>query len=92
MWYSKEDLNEELRTVIVRDRKDPRKKEGNHMVVPLLGEAFDIVMRQERKGELIFPYNPRSVGRGFVEVCQKVGIDNLRREGASRLFEKGFTI
>ena len=41
-----EDLNEELRTVIVRDRKDPRKKEGNHMVVPLLGEAFDIVMRQ----------------------------------------------
>ncbi|MEZ8603609.1 tyrosine-type recombinase/integrase [Vibrio splendidus] len=92
-----EDLNEELRTVLVRDRKDPRKKEGNHMVVPLLGEAFDIVMKQERKGELIFPYNPRSVGRGFVEVCQKVGINNLRyhdlrREGASRLFEKGFTI
>ena len=92
-----EDLNEELRTVIVRDRKDPRKKEGNHMVVPLLGEAFDIVMKQERNGELIFPYNPRSVGRGFVEVCQKVGIDNLRyhdlrRERASRLFEKGFTI
>lgn len=92
-----EDLNEEQMTIIVRDRKDPRKKTGNHMVVPLLGGAFQIVMNQERKSELIFPYNPRSVGRGFGEVCQKLGIDNLRyhdlrREGASRLFEKGFAI
>ena len=67
------------------------------MVVPLLGEAFDIVMRQERKSEFIFPYNPRSVGAGFGEVCRKIGIDNLRyhdlrREGASRLFEAGFSI
>ncbi len=54
-----EDLNEENKTVIVRDRKDPRKKEGNHMIVPLLGDSMDIVMRQERKGERIFPYNSR---------------------------------
>lgn len=92
-----DDLNTEHKTIIVRDRKDPRKKAGNHMIVPLLGGAFDIVMRQERKGELIFPYNPRSVGRGFGEVCQRIGIDNLRyhdlrREGASRLFEAGFSI
>ena len=26
-----EDLNQEHKTIIVRDRKDPRKKEGNHM-------------------------------------------------------------
>ena len=29
------DLNHEYKTVIVKDRKDPRKKEGNHMIVPL---------------------------------------------------------
>ncbi|MEL7290450.1 MAG: site-specific integrase [Pseudomonadota bacterium] len=92
-----EDLNQDHKTIIVRDRKDPRKKTGNHMVVPLLGGAFDILIRQERKSDRIFPYNERSVGRGFGEVCQKLGIENLRyhdlrREGASRLFEKGFSI
>lgn len=92
-----EDLNEENKTVIVRDRKDPRKKEGNHMIVPLLGESMDIVIRQERKSELIFPYNSRSVTAGFQRVRNSLGIEDLRyhdlrREGASRLFELGYSI
>ncbi|WCE29979.1 site-specific integrase [Vibrio sp. SCSIO 43137] len=92
-----EDLNEEHKTVLVRDRKDPRKKAGNHMIVPLLGESFDIAMRQPNKNELIFPYNPRSVTAGFQRVRNSLGIEDLRyhdlrREGASRLFEKGYSI
>jgi len=92
-----EDLNEENKTVVVRDRKDPRKKEGNHMLVPLLGESFDIAIHQEKKGELIFPYNPRSVTAGFQRVRNELGIEDLRyhdlrREGASRLFEAGYSI
>lgn len=90
-----EDLHEEHRTVIVRDRKDPRKKAGNHMIVPLLAESFDIVKRQSKTSDLIFPYNPRSVTAGFQRVRNELGIEDLRyhdlpREGASRLFEKGY--
>ncbi|MFY2510457.1 tyrosine-type recombinase/integrase [Vibrio pectenicida] len=92
-----DDLNETNKTVVVRNRKDPRKKEGNHMIVPLLGESMDIVLSQERRGELIFPYNPRSVTAGFQRVRNSLGIQDLRyhdlrREGASRLFELGYSI
>lgn len=92
-----QDLNIEHKTVLVRDRKDPRKKQGNHMLVPLLGGAFDIVMKQPKNKELIFPHNPRSVSAAFQRVRNKLGIEDLRyhdlrREGASRLFEKGYSI
>ncbi|OEF04931.1 site-specific integrase [Vibrio crassostreae] len=92
-----EDLNQEHKTILVRDRKDPRKKEGNHMIVPLLGESFEIALKQPNKGELIFPYNSRSVSAGFQRVRNELGIEDLRyhdlrREGASRLFEKGYSI
>ncbi|PCD85419.1 site-specific integrase [Vibrio mediterranei] len=92
-----EDLNEEHRTVLVRDRKDPRKKQGNHMIVPLLADSYEIAKRQPKTRELIFPYNSRSVTAGFQRVRNKLGITDLRyhdlrREGASRLFEKGYSI
>ncbi|WP_040153828.1 site-specific integrase [Photorhabdus luminescens] len=92
-----DDIDEKQKSVIVRDRKDPRKKVGNHMSVPLLGKAWEIVQRQPRKSELIFPYNPKSVSSGFQRVRNALGIEDLRyhdmrREGASRLFEAGFSI
>ena len=92
-----DDLNTDHKTILVRDRKDPRKKEGNHMIVPLLAGSFDIVERQPNDGDLIFPYNSRSVTAGFQRVRNALGIEDLRyhdlrREGASRLFEKGYSI
>jgi len=92
-----DDLNTDHKTILVRDRKDPRKKEGNHMIVPLLAGSFDIVKRQPNDGELIFPYNPKSVTAGFQRVRNDLGIEDLRyhdlrREGASRLFERGYSI
>ena len=83
--------------MIVRDRKDPRKKQGNHMIVPLLGGAFDLAYKQPKTSELIFPFNARSVTAGFQRVRNELGIEDLRyhdlrREGASRLFEKGYSI
>ncbi|MEL0630200.1 site-specific integrase [Psychromonas aquatilis] len=91
------DLNKIHKTIIVRDRKDPRKKEGNHMIMPLLGGAFDIIQKQPSNNERIFPYNSRSVTVGFQRVRNNLGITDLRyhdlrREGASRLFEKGYSI
>ncbi|TMX35282.1 tyrosine-type recombinase/integrase [Vibrio sp. Hep-1b-8] len=67
------------------------------MLVPLLAESFDIAKRQPKQGERIFPYNARSVTAGFQRVCNELGIEDLRyhdmrREGASRLFEKGYSI
>lgn len=92
-----DDIDEKSRAVVVRDRKDPRKKAGNHMTVPLLGGAWDIVMKQPRTDELIFPFDPKSVTAGFQRVRNALGIadlryHDLRREGASRLFEKGFAV
>lgn len=93
-----EDLNVDEAWVWVRDRKDPRKKVGNHMKVPLLGGALDIVLRQERIDDpRIFPFNSRSVTAGFRRVRNSLGIHDLRyhdlrREGASRLLEKGYPI
>lgn len=49
-----EDINEGHKTVVVRDRKDPRKKQGNHMIVPLLAESFDIAMRYQKMGYFSF--------------------------------------
>jgi integrase len=92
-----EGLHEEHKTIVVRDRKDPSKKEANHMIAPLLGESFNIVLKQPRDNELIFPYNSRSVSAGFQRVRNDLGIEDLRyhdlrREGASRLFEQGYSI
>ncbi|MEZ2895238.1 tyrosine-type recombinase/integrase [Providencia rettgeri] len=91
------DVDYDARSVIVRDRKDPRKKTGNHMSVPLLGDAWDILISQEKKSDRIFPYNATSISKGVRTVRKSLGIEDLRyhdlrREGASRLFEAGFSI
>ena len=92
-----EDLDIEGEWIMVRDRKDPRKKEGNHMCVPLLGGAMEIIKKQPKNDERIFPYNSRSVTTGFRNTRNKLGIKDLRyhdlrREGASRLLEQGYSI
>lgn len=92
-----QDLDVEQAAIMVRDRKDPRKKDGNHLWCPLLGGALDIIQRQPKTCERIFPYNPRSVTAGFQRVRKELGIEDLRyhdlrREGASRLFEMGYSI
>ena len=97
MQASLEDLNEEHKTILVRDRKDPRKKTGNHMVVPLLAGSFDIVLRQPRSSEFIFPYNSKSVTAGFQRVRNSLGIEDLRyhdmrREGLAGYLKKDIVL
>lgn len=92
-----DDLDEKSKTIIVRNRKDPRKKEGNHLILPLLGKAFEIIQRQPRTSDKIFPYFANTITNGFQMERTQLGIKNfryhdLRREGASRLFEEGYTI
>lgn len=98
------DVDERRRTVTVRDRKDPRHKDGNDQRVPLVDltgyDAWDILMAQRRRTTntgRIFPYNPRSIGTAFRRACVELGIEDLhfhdlRHEGTSRLFEAGLQI
>lgn len=91
------DLDEVASTVIIRDRKDPRRKAGNDERVPLLFGALQIVQRQPRTAARIFPYLSASVSRAFERACGVLGIEGLtfhdgRHEAVSRLFERGFGI
>ncbi|EOZ3692915.1 site-specific integrase [Klebsiella variicola] len=91
------DVDEEQHSVIVRDRKNPRKKSGNHMSVPLLGDAWRILKMQPHIDDRVFPFNPKSITAMYRRVRDELGIEDLRyhdlrREGASRLFEAGFSI
>ncbi|WP_208952628.1 site-specific integrase [Rahnella sp. ChDrAdgB13] len=91
------DVDEVQKAVLVRDRKDPRKKEGNHMIVPLLGNAWEILKKQPKIDDRVFPFRDRSITQTFRAVRDELGISDLRyhdlrREGASRLFEAGFSL
>jgi integrase len=92
------DLDEERRVVWVRNRKHPRKKEGNDDAVPLLNGALEVLLRQRgRDPERCFPYHETTVSKAFTYLCRDLGIPDLhfhdlRHEGTSRLFEQGYQI
>ncbi len=90
------DLDEDQRTIIIRDRKDPRRKIGNHQKVPLLDvngyNALAIIQRQPRSEGRIFPFDAKSVSTAFTRAVAKCNIEDLhfhdlRHEGTTRLFQ-----
>ena len=99
-----EDTDVDGRIAIVRDRKDPRQKTGNHQEVPLLDvNGYDPVqlireeLRPGQNGGRIFRYNSRSTGTAFRRTCKALGIKDLhfhdlRHEATSRLFEAGYDL
>ena len=99
-----DDIDMKKKLIIIRDRKDPRHKDGNHQKVPLLNltgyDAWEIVLQQHiitRGQGRIFPYNNKSISAAFTRACDELKIDDLRfhdlrHEGTSRLFEAGLTI
>ena len=98
------DIDIGRRLAIVRDRKDPRHKDGNDQKVPLIdiNDYDPIALIEEQRAlrlnnDRIFPYNGRSVGSSFRRACRTLGIEDLhfhdlRYEATSRLFEAGFEI
>jgi len=94
-----EDVDVDKRTVTIRDRKDPRKKEGNNQTVPLLPTAWALVepILTVRKVGRVFPYQASSVSTAFTRACSKLGIEDLRfhdlrHKATSDLFRMGLTI
>lgn len=75
-----EDINVKERTILIKDRKDPRKKSGNDQVVPLFQEAWDIVDSSVsgRNCGRIFNVRAASVSSAFTRACKKLGIKDLR--------------
>ena len=102
-----DDLDEDARTITIRDRKHPRAKKGNDQTVPLLagpvtidGDVINplaIIQGQRRDGDRIFPYDAATISTSFTRGVKSCGIDDLhfhdlRHDSASRLFEAGYQI
>jgi integrase len=90
------DVDHERKLVIIRDRKDPRKKAGNDQLVPLLGDAWTVANAQPR-GDRIFPIEAGTLSKYFTEACSALAIPDLhlhdlRHEGTSQMFEAGLDI
>ncbi len=99
------DLNVRTKMLTIRDRKDPREKQGNDQRIPLLAvsgyDALTLIDEQRlirgNEDDRIFPYVSKSTSAAFTRACTDLGIDDLhfhdlRHEGTSRLFEAGFAI
>jgi integrase len=72
-----ETLDPRTRTILVPDRKDPRKKVGNNQRVPLLAasgyDAYQLLLNQRTlrlNPPQCFPYNPKSAGTAFRRACR----------------------
>ena len=99
-----DDRDPEKKTVLIRDRKDPRNKDGNHQPIPLVAftgfDAWALLEEQRewtRIQERCFPYNHRSSETAFRRGVRALGIKDLhfhdlRHDATSRLFEAGLTI
>jgi integrase len=84
---------------VIRDRKDPREKEGNDQTVPLLPAAWRIVasILKERTSGKVFPVRAASVSTAFTRACKTLGIEDLhfhdlRHRATADLFRQGLDI
>lgn len=92
-----DDIDHQKKMVLIRNRKDPRKKTGNDQWIPLLGQSWDLMMRQPKTDTRIFPIHPQTISKYFTEACKTLGIPDLhlhdlRHDGISAMFESGFAI
>ena len=91
-----QDNDEKTRTGIVRNLKHPADRELCRRF-KYTDEAWEIVCRQPRSDERVFPYNPATIGAAFTRACRVLEIDDLRfhdlrHEATSRLFEARYSI
>ncbi|WP_271273794.1 tyrosine-type recombinase/integrase [Aliamphritea hakodatensis] len=89
------DVDTEKQRVLVREMKHPLEKIDTWVFLP--DRAWEVLQRQPKDNELIFPYNGKSVSAAFTRACKLVGIEDLRfhdlrHECASWLFEQGLDI
>ena len=96
-----DDIDRDAKSIIIRDRKDPRQKQGNHQTVPLLSAAWAIAepLIEGRESGFLFPYQETSVSAAFTRGCKAVKppiIDlhfhDLRHKATASFFRMGLDI
>lgn len=96
-----EDVDREARTVVIRNRKDPKQKLGNDQTVPLLEDAWSIVepLLGDREAGPIFGVRATSVSAAFTRGCKNVTpqildlhFHDLRHRATAQLFRAGLSI
>jgi integrase len=92
------DLDRQNKMLWVRNRKDPKQKQGNDFNIPLVLGSYEVIVRQPQVSEKIFPnLIPENVSDLFLKACRELGIEDLhfhdlRHEAISCLFEAGLEI
>lgn len=91
-----QDNDEKTRTGIVRNLKHPSDRELFRRF-KYTDEAWEIICRQPRNDDRVFPFKPRTIGAAFTRACHVLEIDDLRfhdlrHEAISRFFEAGYSI
>jgi integrase len=89
------DVDETRKAVLVRQRKHPRRIQAKDEWVPLLGESWEVVQRQPRDDERVFPISREKLTDSVTAATRALGIPDLRlhdmrREATSALRDMGF--
>ena len=94
-----EDIGWDAMTVIIRQRKDPKRKATNDQTVPLIGDALSLAREQagKRKSGRLFPYNSASVSVSFQRASRDLGFPDLnfhdlRHAATTQFFRMGLPI
>lgn len=94
-----EDLDPSIPSVWIRNRKDPKSKQGNNQQVPLLPDAWNLVQEYMagRTHGKIFDYKPGTCSTYFTRACTTLGIKDLhfhdlRHAATSSFFKAGLEI
>jgi integrase len=94
------DVDAEARAVLIRDRKDPRRKAGNNQLVPLLPDAWAIVqplIKGRTDGYVFGQVRAASVSTAFTRACHACKVDDLhfhdlRHRATAQFFRMGLDI
>ena len=96
-----EDVDRAAKTVVIRDRKDPKAKEGNNQTVPLLPQAWAILepLIEGKTEGFIFTCTANSVSAAFTRACQNIEppildlhFHDLRHRATASFFRMGLSI
>jgi integrase len=97
-----DDVDRDARTVVIRDRKDPRNKAGNDQTVPLLPDAWAIaepLLNDRAEGQMFLGVRAASVSTAFTRACKVVEppivdlhFHDLRHRATAQFFRMGLDI
>ena len=72
-----EDIAPDGRTILISDRKDPKRKQGNHQTAPLSSRAREIIAAQPTTAGRVFSCNSPSVSNAWRRAVTQAGVHNL---------------